>query len=54
VTYQSIGNFVQINKTYTLRGQKDENKPSKPKNGIWSRKKYIFGGQKGENKLSEP
>jgi hypothetical protein len=54
-----------MKKINNLKGPKVENKPSKPKNGIfasksvwkfykWSRKRYIFGGQKSENKPSEP
>jgi hypothetical protein len=38
VTYPSIGNFTWSNKKYTFGGQKGENKPSEPKNGIWGPK----------------
>jgi hypothetical protein len=38
VTYQSIGNFVLMKKTYTLRSKKGEHKPSQPKNGTWAPK----------------
>jgi hypothetical protein len=60
VIFPSIRNFTYIKKKYTFGGQKDENKPSKPKNGIWgpsignftcSKKKYTFGGQKMMNKF---
>jgi hypothetical protein len=34
VIYPSIGNFTRIKKKYSFGGQKGENKPSKPKNGI--------------------
>jgi hypothetical protein len=57
-----------MKKTYTLGGQKSENKQLKSKNRIWDpisvwscdidRKFYIedekLGGQKGKNKPSEP
>jgi hypothetical protein len=35
-----IGNFTWSKKKYTFGGQKSENKPSEPKNGIWE-----FGAQ---------
>jgi hypothetical protein len=35
VIYPLIGNFAWSKKKYTFGGQKGENKPSKPKNGIW-------------------
>jgi hypothetical protein len=34
VTYPKIGNFVEMKQKYIVRGQKGENKPSEPKNGI--------------------
>jgi hypothetical protein len=42
VTYLSIGNFTWSKKKYTFGGQKDENKPSEPKNGIWGPKSIWF------------
>jgi hypothetical protein len=36
--YPSIGNFTWSKKKYTFVGQKDANKPSEPKNGIWGPK----------------
>jgi hypothetical protein len=66
VIYPSIENFTWSKKKYTFGGQKGENKPLEPKNGIWgpyarvtyplignftwSKKKYTFRAQKGENK----
>jgi hypothetical protein len=38
VTCPSIGNFAWSKKKYTFEGQKAENKPSEPKNGIWGPK----------------
>jgi hypothetical protein len=38
VTYPSFGNFIRSKKNYNFRGQKGENKPSGPKNGIWGPK----------------
>jgi hypothetical protein len=38
VTHQSIGNFTWSKKKYTFGGQKCENRPSEPKNGIWGPK----------------
>jgi hypothetical protein len=38
VIYPSIGNFTRREKKYTLGGQKDENRPPGPKNGIWGPK----------------
>jgi hypothetical protein len=35
VIYPSIGNFTWSKKIYTFGGQKGENRPSEPKNGIW-------------------
>jgi hypothetical protein len=34
VTYPSIGNFTWSKKKYTFGGQKSENEPREPKNGI--------------------
>jgi hypothetical protein len=41
VTYPSIENFVWSKNKYTFRGQKGENKPSEPKNGIWAPKSVL-------------
>jgi hypothetical protein len=38
VIYPSIGNFTWSKKKYTFGSQKDENKLSDPKNGIWAPK----------------
>jgi hypothetical protein len=53
-----------MKKLCSLRGQKDENKLSEPKNGrviypsienfTWSKKKYTFGGQKTKISLNSP
>jgi hypothetical protein len=34
----SIGNFTWSKKKHTFGGQKDANRPSEPKNGIWGPK----------------
>jgi hypothetical protein len=36
--YPAIGNFAWNKKKYTVEGQKGENKPSEPKNGIGAKK----------------
>jgi hypothetical protein len=38
VTYPSIRNFTWSKKIYTFKGQKDQNRPPEPKNGIWGSK----------------
>jgi hypothetical protein len=38
VIYPSIGNFTWSKKKYTFGGQKGENRPREPKNGIWGPK----------------
>jgi hypothetical protein len=38
VIYTSIGNFTWSKKKYTFGGQKGENRPLEPKNGIWGLK----------------
>jgi hypothetical protein len=38
VIFPSIGNFTCSKKKYYFGGQKGENKPSEPKNGIWGPK----------------
>jgi hypothetical protein len=38
----AIGNFTWRKKKYTFEGQKGENKPSEPKNGIWAPKSSFF------------
>jgi hypothetical protein len=40
VTYPSIGNFTCSKKIYNFGGQKGENRPSEPKNGIRGQNKY--------------
>jgi hypothetical protein len=53
VIYPSIGNFTCSKKYYTLGGQKDENKPSEPKNGIWG-PKTEFGAQNKYGRVIYP
>jgi hypothetical protein len=38
VIYTLIGNFIWSMKKCTFGGQKGENRPSEPKNGIWTPK----------------
>jgi hypothetical protein len=70
VIYPSIENFTWSKKKYTFGGQRGENRPPEPKNGIWgaksiwscdisidftwSKKKYTFGSQKDGNKPPDP
>jgi hypothetical protein len=52
VIYPSIGNFILSKKRHTSGGQKGENKPLKPKNGIMEQKNIDFWGS-SENNPSE-
>jgi hypothetical protein len=42
VTHQSIGNFVKIKKLCTSLGQKGENRPPEPNNGVWVPKVWDY------------